>query len=73
MKGFAPQAIGDLVAAAGAVGYHDGVGLPTQGRQQARFRHLHRDVVVACFVAKAAGHAAAGTVDQLGPGIGYQA
>ena len=33
MDGFAPRAIGDLVAAAGPVGHHDGIRLPAQGRQ----------------------------------------
>ena len=41
------RAVGDLVAAAGAVGDDDRVGLLAHGRQQARFGHLHRDVVVA--------------------------
>ena len=66
-------AVGDLVPAAGAVGHHDRARRGAHRRQQADLGHLHRDGVVARFVAEAAGHAAARALDELGPGAGDEA
>ena len=47
-------------------------GRRAHGGQQAQLGHLHRDVEVLGFVAEAAGHAAAGALDQRRPGAGNQ-
>ncbi len=69
----AAGAIGDLVAAARAVGDNDRIGRRAHRRQQARLGHLHRDLVVRGFIAEAAGHAAARAFDQRRLRAGNQA
>src|SRR5690606_25639634 len=60
------RAVGDLVAATRAVGNHQVVGpRGAHRRQQCRFAHLHRHVVVLGLVAERAGHAAATRLDRL--------
>ena len=72
MNRFALRTVTNLVAAAGAVGHHNRIGLLAHGRQQAELGHLHRHLVVAGLIAKAASHAAAARLDQLRLGAGNQ-
>src|SRR5215475_15546126 len=66
-------AVGDLVAAGGAVGNDQRIGGSlAHRRQQRQLGHGERGLVVLGLVAEAAGHAAAARLDHADSEFGYQ-
>ena len=56
----------NLMPATGSICHDQSLCLLPNGWQQAQFSHLHRNLMVRGFIAKAASHAAATRLNQLG-------